>query len=134
MPTLVPVRAVCVRTALFVGLLAGAATAPEPASAQAPSPADSAAVLLATASDFEGRGEGDIAQALYRHIADRFRGTPAAETALARLDAAVAASSRGAGRDGTEGVVGAVRHLDGGWRCPRPWDRRVRRRMGSDCW
>lgn len=97
MPTLVPVRAVCVRTALFVGLLAGAATAPEPASAQAPSQADSAAVLLATASDFEGRGEGDIAQALYRHIADRFPGTPAAETALARLDAAVAASSRGGG-------------------------------------
>ena len=97
MLTPVSVRAVRIRAALFVGLLVGAVTAPGPASAQAAGPADSAAVLLATASDFESRGEGDIAEALYRHIADRFPGTPAAETAAVRLDAATAARSRGGG-------------------------------------
>ena len=90
-------RPLCIRAAFFVGLLAGAVTAPGHASAQAVGPADSAAVLLATASDFEGRGEGDVAAALYRHIADRFPGTPAAEAALARLDAATAARPQGGG-------------------------------------
>ena len=97
MLTAVSTRADCIRDAFFVGFLVGAVTAPGPASTQATAPADSAAVLLATASDFESRGEGDIAVALYRHIADRFPGTPAAETALARLDATTAARSRGGG-------------------------------------
>lgn len=90
---------VLIRAALLGSLLACAAgSAPAPASAQGGvAPADSAAVLLVTASEFESHGEGDIAEALYRHIAERFPGTPAAETARARLDAATTARSRGGG-------------------------------------
>ena len=94
----ISIRALSIRAVFLVALLAGAVSAPRPASAQgAGTPADSAAVLLATASEFESRGEGDIAEALFRYIADRFPGTPAAEAALARLDAAMAARSRGGG-------------------------------------
>ena len=86
------------RAALLVALVVVAVSAPRPAFAQgAATPADSAAILLATASEFETRGEAGIAEALYRHIADRFPGTPAAETALVRLDAAREARSRGGG-------------------------------------
>ncbi|MDE2806363.1 MAG: hypothetical protein OXN18_14575 [Gemmatimonadota bacterium] len=73
-----------VRPLLFAAVLAALAAPPSSVSAQVTS-ADSAAVLLATAAAFETEGERDIAEALYRHIARRFPGTPAAESALARL-------------------------------------------------
>ncbi len=55
-----------------------------PASAQI-TPADSAALLLGAAEDFDLRGQDDIARALYRHIARSYPGTPAAQAALERL-------------------------------------------------
>ena len=79
-----------------IALLAAAALAPRPASAQV-TRADSAAVLLAAATEFESRGERDVAEALYRHIRARFPGTPAAESVLARLEATTAAQSRAGG-------------------------------------
>ncbi|MDE0247601.1 MAG: hypothetical protein OXO56_06655 [Gammaproteobacteria bacterium] len=74
----------------------GATLPPERASAQI-TPADSAAVLLGTAGDLEQRGERDAAETLYRYITDRFEGTPAAETARARLDALGTGQSPGGG-------------------------------------
>jgi hypothetical protein len=65
----------------MVCLLAGFAV---PAAAQM-TPADSAAVLLRTAQDFEREGESGIAAALYNHILERYGTTPAAEAARARL-------------------------------------------------
>lgn len=58
--------------------------APAPVEAQL-SPADSAAVLLQAAADFERQGRGDVAEAIYEFILERFGGTPAATTARARL-------------------------------------------------
>ena len=81
--------------AVTAGVL-GVLAAPHAASAQV-SRADSAAVLLGTAADLEQRGEGDAAETLYRYIASRFDGTPAAETASAWLDEAGAAQSLGGG-------------------------------------
>lgn len=49
------------------------------------SPADSAAVLLQTARDFEARGRGDVADALYRYIVEHFPGSPGAAAARLRL-------------------------------------------------
>ncbi|WP_419950109.1 tetratricopeptide repeat protein [Candidatus Palauibacter sp.] len=49
--------------------------------------ADSAAVLVATAGDFEARGELDIARALYEEVVRRYPNTPGAETASVRLEA-----------------------------------------------
>ncbi|MGH7505541.1 MAG: hypothetical protein ACRELX_07805, partial [Longimicrobiales bacterium] len=49
-----------------------------PRSASAQTRADSAAVLLETASRFEAMGRLDVADALYEHILERFRDTPAA--------------------------------------------------------
>lgn len=72
------------RFLLLVTVLAVFAGPPSPLVAQV-TPADSAAVLLATATAFEAEGDRDVADALYRHIARRFPGTPAAESALARL-------------------------------------------------
>ena len=66
-------------------LLTGSLGAAAPLAAQ-PTRADSAAVLLATAIAFEAEGERGVAEELYRHITERFAGTPAAESALARLD------------------------------------------------
>ena len=84
-------------TRTFVtALLAAVALAPAPASAQV-TRADSAAVLLAVAADFENRGERDVAIALYRDIAERFPGTPSAASALARLEASTTAQSRAGG-------------------------------------
>ncbi len=77
------------RAVLVVALLVAVVSTPRPASAQV-APADSAAVLLGVASELESRGESDVAEALYRHIADRFPETPAAATARAQLDAATA--------------------------------------------
>lgn len=71
--------------AVLVAACVGAAS---PLAAQ-PTRADSAAVLLATATAFEAEGERDVAAALYRHIVQRFPGTPAAEGVMARLDGRV---------------------------------------------
>ena len=81
MSTPLPVRV------LLVTLLAVAAvSAAEPASAQVTA-ADSAAVLLGAAAELEQRGETEAAETLYRYLANRFEGTPAAATALAWLEA-----------------------------------------------
>jgi hypothetical protein len=48
-------------------------------------PADSAAVLLQAAQEFEQEGEAEIAAALYNHITERYPNTPAAAEARARL-------------------------------------------------
>jgi len=77
---------ILLRRLLLVALFA-TALSPRPASAQL-TRADSAAVLLAAAEDFANRGADDIAEALYRHILERFPGTAAAETARTRLDSA----------------------------------------------
>ena len=85
-----------IRAVFLVAVLSAPLSAPLPAFAQI-TPADSAAALLAAASEFESRGERDVAESLYRHIVDRFPGTPAAVTARGRLDAAVAARSQAGG-------------------------------------
>lgn len=54
-------------------------------SAQAPTPADSAAVLLEVARDFEARGRSEVAEALYQLITERYEGTAPAVVALGRL-------------------------------------------------
>ena len=77
-----------IRPLLLATILVAFAAPPSSLSAQV-TRADSAAVLLATAGAFEAEGERGVAEALYRHIAQRFPGTPAAETALARLDGRV---------------------------------------------
>ena len=84
------------RTLLLACMAVAVALAPAPASAQV-TRADSAAVLLAAAADFENRGERDVAIALYRDIAERFPGTPSAASALARLEASTTAQSRAGG-------------------------------------
>ena len=63
----------------------GAVTVPS-ASAQV-SQVDSAAVLVATAADFEARGALEVARALYREVVRRYPNTPGAERARARLEA-----------------------------------------------
>ncbi len=60
-------------------------------------PADSAAVLLAAAEDFDARGERDVARALYRHIVEHFPGTDAAATARGRLGEVTEEQSRAGG-------------------------------------
>ncbi len=85
-----------IRAVFLVAVLSAPLSAPLPASAQITG-ADSAAALLAAAAEFESRGERDVAESLYRHIVDRFPGTPAAVTARGRLDAAVAARSQAGG-------------------------------------
>lgn len=69
----------------IVAFLAAALGGPRPAAAQVTA-ADSAAVLVATAGDFEERGELDIARALYEEVVRRYPGTPGAALARARLD------------------------------------------------
>ncbi|MCG6956446.1 MAG: hypothetical protein LJF04_10710 [Gemmatimonadetes bacterium] len=61
---------------------------------------DSAAVLLGTAERFEQRGRADVADALYRYIAEHFAATPAAAQARARVRRASPAGSavQGSGR------------------------------------
>jgi hypothetical protein len=66
---------------LVVFLLAGA---PSVARAQVTA-ADSAAVLLRTAEEFEREGETEVAAALYTFILEHFGATPAAAEARARL-------------------------------------------------
>lgn len=67
--------------ALLTAFFGGA----RPAAAQLTA-ADSAAVLVATAADFEERGELEVARALYEEILRRYPGTPGAEMARARLE------------------------------------------------
>ncbi len=86
---------ILVRVAI-VAVLAAGTLAPRPVAAQV-TPADSAAVLLAAADDFDRRGEQDVAEALYRHIADRFPDTDAAATARARLGEVTVEQSRAGG-------------------------------------
>ena len=81
---------------VLLALFAAAACASRPASAQL-TRADTAAVLLAAARDFDDRGEGDIAAALYRHVADRFAGTDAAAFARGRLQGVTARRSQAGG-------------------------------------
>ncbi len=80
---------------MFV-LTAVAVSAPATAAAQV-TRADSAAVLLAAAIDFDDRGDRDVAEALFRHIRARFPGTPAAQSALGHLEVSTAAQSRAGG-------------------------------------
>ena len=61
-------------------LLAGASSLP----AQVASPADSADVLLGAAESFESDGRWDVAEALYRFIAEHFDTTPASFQARTR--------------------------------------------------
>ncbi|MDE2875220.1 MAG: hypothetical protein OXU69_05890 [Gemmatimonadota bacterium] len=84
------------RGLLLLALAAAALSAPRPASAQL-TRTDTAAALLAVAEDFENRGSHDIAEALYRHILERFPGTAAAETARTRLEAVTSRQSRAGG-------------------------------------
>lgn len=90
-PMIVPVRpapAVMPSTRrLLLALAAGlalAASAPA-LDAQVLTRADSASVLLRAAVDFERSGDDHSAEALYRYVAERFAGTPAAEEANAWL-------------------------------------------------
>ena len=76
---------IVIRPLFFAPLLAVCLAAAAPLAAQ-PTRADSAAVLLTTAIAFEAEGERGVAEELYRHITERFAGTPAADSALARLD------------------------------------------------
>ena len=81
------------RGLILLVLSVAALSAPRPASAQL-TRTDSAAVLLAAAEDFADRGADDIAEALYRHILQRFPGTAAAETARARVEVVTARQSQ----------------------------------------
>ncbi|WP_420615229.1 tetratricopeptide repeat protein [Candidatus Palauibacter sp.] len=69
----------------IIALLAAALGGPRPAAAQLTA-ADSAAVLVATAADFEERGELEVARALYEEVVRRYPGTPGAALARARLE------------------------------------------------
>ena len=84
------------RGLLLLALFAAALSAPRPASAQL-TRADTAAVLLAAAEDFANRGADDVAEALYRHILERFPGTVAAETARTRLEVVTGRQSQAGG-------------------------------------
>lgn len=67
--------------ALLTGLFPG----PAPAAAQEVTPSDSAAVVLGTARELEAEGDADIAEALFRHILERFPDTPAAAEVRTRF-------------------------------------------------
>ncbi len=76
------------RDALGISVLCLAFMAnPSPLTAQASSPADSANVLLEAAESFESSGDWDVAEALYRFIAEHFDATPAATQARSQFDA-----------------------------------------------
>jgi hypothetical protein len=78
-------------------LLASAVAGSDPASAQI-SPADSAAVLLDAARDFEAEGRREVAEALYRLILERYassRSASDARTALLALPPAAEAQGSG---------------------------------------
>lgn len=81
---------------LLLAALVGAVSFPGPASAQL-TRADSAAVLLTAAEEFADRGVDDIADAIYRHVVERYPGTVAAETARSLLARADLRQSRAGG-------------------------------------
>ena len=81
---------------LLLPALFAAALFPHPASAQF-TRTDTAAAVLAVAEDFANRGADDIAEALYRHILERYPGTPAAETARTRLEVVTGRQSQAGG-------------------------------------
>ena len=87
---------ILLRGLLLLALSAAALSAPRPASAQL-TRADTAAVLLSAAEDFANRGADDVAEALYRHILERFPGTVAAETARTRLEVVTGRQSQAGG-------------------------------------
>ena len=62
---------------------------PAPSSAQV-TRADTAAVLLAAARDFQSGGRWQVAEALYQYVSERFSDTPAGAAALQALRAAPA--------------------------------------------
>jgi hypothetical protein len=68
------------------------------AQAQQVTAADSAEVLLDTASRFSADGRHDVAEALYRFIVERFGSTPAAELARLRLGELRSRGGSGNGR------------------------------------
>ena len=76
-----------------VALLAGASSL----TAQDSSPADSANVLLDAAASFESEDQWEVAEALYRFIAEHFDTTPAAVQAQARFSALNLESAQGSG-------------------------------------
>ncbi|MDH3271356.1 MAG: hypothetical protein OEN56_08500, partial [Gemmatimonadota bacterium] len=77
-----------VRGASFALLLAAAVLAGQPRVVEGQiSPADTAAVLLEAAREFERDGLWDVAEAIYVHITERYAGTPAAAAARSRLSA-----------------------------------------------
>ena len=83
-------------------LMIAFAGGPAPLSGQAQpdqvAPADSAAVLLQAATEFEAGGDGDVAIALYRLIVRRYPDTAPGRTAQARLDAWGVTRSGSSGR------------------------------------
>ena len=81
---------------LLLPALFAAALSPQPVSAQF-TRTDTAAAVLAVADDFANRGVDDIAEALYRHILQRFPGTPAAETARTRVEVVASRQSHAGG-------------------------------------
>ncbi len=85
----------CIALPFFIAWALALPSSP-PAAAQ-PTRADSAAILLATAADFGEGGDSESAEALYRHILERFADTPAAQMARAQLDAVSAERFRGGG-------------------------------------
>lgn len=89
-------RAVGVASLLVVLLAASMALAPGDVSAQVAA-ADSAAVLLDAARDFEVRGRRDVAEALYRLILERYPSSGPAADARSRLAALPAGESTGSG-------------------------------------
>lgn len=97
MATAMPFRRLLVTSALLLTVVT--LDGPAPIEAQVTA-RDSAAVLLGTAERFAREGRADVAEALYRYVADHFNGTPAAEEASARLVVLPppGASVRGSGR------------------------------------
>jgi hypothetical protein len=77
-----PFRRLLATSALLLILVA--LGAPSPVSAQMTA-GDSAAVLLGTAERFAQSGRADLADALYRYIAEHFAATPSAGQARARM-------------------------------------------------
>lgn len=82
------------RAALLSALLA----APPASTAAQVSAADSAAVLLETAREFETRERWDVAEPLYRLIVERYPSSPAAALARGRLTAPPEEVVYGSGR------------------------------------
>ena len=82
---------------LVIGLALAPALRPAPLRAQV-SAADSAAVLLETAREFEARGRWDVAEPLYRLIVERYASASSADVARQRLDAPPEQVVYGSGR------------------------------------